>query len=96
MTSLTLHSLLDPTSESAPTTRALTPRPATLEGATVGILDISKARGNVFLDRLAELLGERGIAVRRYRKPTFTRPAPTALRQQIAAECRVVVEGLAD
>lgn len=96
MTSLTLRTLLDPTSESAPITRGLSPRPATLDGATVGILDISKARGNVFLDRLAELLMARGIAVRRYRKPTFTRPAPTVLRQQIAAECRVVVEGLAD
>ena len=24
------------------------------------------------------------------------RPAPTALRQQIAAECQLVIEGLAD
>ena len=90
------HTLLDPTSELAPSARALTARPATLEGATVGILDISKARGNVFLDRIAERLVERGIGVRRYMKPTFTRPAPTALRHQIAAECQLVVEGLAD
>jgi hypothetical protein len=62
----------------------------------VGILDISKARGNVFLDRVDELLSARGIAVKRYRKPTFTRPAPTALAQQIAAECQLVIEGLAD
>lgn len=90
------HTLLDPTSELAPAGRTLTARPATLAGATVGLLDISKARGNVFLDRLAELLTEQGIGVRRYAKPTFTRPAPTALRQQIAAECQLVVEGLAD
>jgi len=90
------HTLLDPTSEFAPATRALTARPATLAGATVGLLDISKARGNVFLDRLAERLIEQGIVVRRYAKPTFTRPAPTALRHQIAAECQLVVEGLAD
>lgn len=88
--------LLDPTSERSPVARALSVRPPSLEGLAVGILDISKARGNVFLDRVAEQLGERGVQVRRYRKPTFTRPAPTALRQQIAAECRVVIEGLAD
>ena len=41
-------------------------------------------------------LGERGVATKRYRKPTFTRPAPTALRQQIAAENQLVIEGLAD
>jgi hypothetical protein len=88
--------LLDPTAERTPAERALAPRPASLDGLTVGVLDISKARGNVFLDRLAELLDERGVAVKRYRKPTFTRPAPVELRQQIAAECAVVVEGLAD
>lgn len=90
------HTLLDPTSESAPIARALSARPNTFAGATVGILDISKTRGNVFLDRIAERLTEQGIAVRRYAKPTFTRPAPTALRHQIAAECQLVVEGLAD
>ena len=88
--------LLDPTSERSPVARALSVRPPSLAGLTVGVLDISKARGNVFLDRIAERLAERGVQVRRYRKPTFTRPAPTALRQQIAAECRVVIEGLAD
>ena len=88
--------LLDPTSERSPVARALSVRPPSLDGLTVGVLDISKARGNVFLDRIAERLAERGVQVKRYRKPTFTRPAPTALRQQIAAECRVVIEGLAD
>jgi hypothetical protein len=88
--------LLDPTSERASAERALAARPPALDGLTVGLLDISKARGDVFLDRLAERLAALGLDVRRYRKPTFTRPAPTALRQQIAAECRVVVEGLAD
>ncbi len=88
--------LLDPTSERTPAARAVVPRPASLTNATVGILDISKARGNVFLDRIAGQLSAQGIEVRRYRKPTFTRPAPIQLRQQIAAECSVVIEGLAD
>jgi hypothetical protein len=88
--------LLDPTAERSPAARALLARPAALDGLTVGILDISKARGNVFLDRIDELLQARGVAVKRYRKPTFTRPAPTSLTQTIAAECDLVVEGLAD
>ena len=90
------HTLLDPTAELAPAARALTARSATLTGATVGLLDISKPRGNVFLDRIAERLCAQGIRVNRYRKPTFTRPAPDALRQQIAAENQLVIEGLAD
>ncbi len=88
--------LLDPTAELSPVARALHARPASLDGLCVGLLDISKARGNIFLDRVDELLSKKGISVKRYRKPTFTRPAPDALRQQIAAECNVVVEGLAD
>ena len=88
--------LLDPTAERTPVARALTARPASMQGLAVGILDISKARGNVFLDRVAELLTAKGIQVNRYRKPTFTRPAPVALRQQIAAENQLVIEGLAD
>lgn len=88
--------LLDPTAERTSAARALLARPAALDGLTVGILDISKARGNVFLDRIDEQLTKRGISVKRYRKPTFTRVAPTALKQQIVAECNVVIEGLAD
>ena len=88
--------LLDPTSERSPVARALAPRPATLQGLAVAVLDISKARGDVFLDRISALLSAQGVTVNRYRKPTFTRPAPTALRQQIAAENQLVIEGLAD
>ncbi len=88
--------LLDPTSERSPVARSLSPRPQALAGKSVAVLDISKARGDVFLDRLSALLAARGVTVNRYRKPTFTRPAPTALRQQIAAENQRVIEGLAD
>jgi hypothetical protein len=63
---------------------------------TVAVLDISKPRGDVFLDRVAELFGERGIEVKRYRKPTVIRPAPLDIQQAIVDECDIVVEGLAD
>jgi hypothetical protein len=88
--------VLDPTSERTPATRMRTARPASLDGLTVGLLDISKARGNVFLDRLEQLLRQRGLAVRRYAKPTFTKPAPIDLRHEIATQCDVVIEALAD
>jgi len=88
--------LLDPTSEQRPATRQLNARPTSLAGLTVGLLDISKARGDVFLDRLDELLHADGITTRRYRKPTFTKPAPVDLRHEIAVQCEVVIEALAD
>ncbi len=88
--------VLDPTSERAPSERARTARPRALPGLKVGLLDISKARGDVFLDRLDELLRQRGAAVVRYAKPTFTKPAPVDLRHEISTQCDVVIEALAD
>ena len=88
--------LLDPTNEQRPATRERLPRLGSLDGRTVGLLDISKARGDLFLDRLEQRLREAGAQTKRYAKPTFTKPAPVDLRQQIAVECSAVVEALAD
>lgn len=91
-----MRTVLDPTGELRPATRELLPRPASLTGKTVGLLDISKPRGDVFLDTLAARLTEQGATVARYRKPTFTKPAPVDLRHEIATRCEVVIEALAD
>ncbi len=88
--------LLDPTGELTPAERGPLSKPASLAGLKIGLLDISKARGDVFLNRIADLFDARGIEVRRFKKPTFTRPAPSDLLQQIATEVDVVIEGLAD
>jgi hypothetical protein len=90
------RTILDPTSERNVAERARLARPASLEGVTVGLLDISKPRGDVFLDRIEQRLGEVGANVRRYTKPTFSKPAPVDLRHEIATECQVVIEALAD
>ena len=88
--------ILDPTAERTPATRPHAVRPASLAGKTVGLLDINKARGDVFLDRLEVRLQARGLAVVRFAKPTFTKPAPIDLRHEISTKCDVVIEALAD
>lgn len=88
--------LLDPTSERIPADRPRADRLTTLDGQTVGLLDIAKMRGDVFLDQLERRLAERGAKIIRYKKPTFTKPAPIDLRHQIAEQCDAVVEALAD
>ncbi len=90
------RTILDPTSERTVAERERLARPATLSGLTVGLLDISKPRGDVFLDRLEERLVGVGANVKRYKKPTFTKPAPVDLRHEISVECQVVIEALAD
>ncbi len=88
--------LLDPTGERSPATRERVPRLPALDGRTIGLLDISKPRGDVFLNRLEERLREQGVEVLRFRKPTFAKPAPVDVRHEIATKCDAVVEALAD
>ncbi len=92
-----MTTILDPTDERVPVQRSLTRRPEAITG-TVALLDISKPRGNVLIDRLQERLTERlpGITIKRYAKPTFTKPAPDELRRTIAEESDFVIEALAD
>ena len=91
-----MTTLLDPTAERETAQRPRATRPTTLAGLTIGLLDISKPRGDVFLDRLGELLVARGLQVERFRKPTYTKPAPTDLRQEVGSRCQAVIEALAD
>ncbi len=93
---MSTRTVLDPTGERTVAERARVARPASLDGLTVGLLDISKPRGNVFLDRIEQRLTGIGADVKRYRKPTFAKPAPVDLRHEIATNCHVVIEALAD
>jgi hypothetical protein len=74
----------------------LAPRTRGIEGKSVALLDISKNRGAEFLDRLELHLQEHGARTRRFRKPTFSRPAPANLIEEIALHGDLAVEGLAD
>ena len=93
---MTLTRMLDPTAELTAAERPRRRPSAPLARSRVGLLDISKPRGDVFLDRVAVLLAERGIAVSRHAKPTYAKPAPAELAERLAPECDVVVEALAD
>ena len=73
---------LDPT-DSVAVPRKTAPRPASLEGKVVTLLDISKAKGDHLLDRLEELLRERtGVKA--------------VVRQEIVGATDVLIEALAD
>lgn len=88
--------VLDPTDETTPITRERVARPESLAGITVGLLDISKPRGNLFLDQIQNRLEALGASIVRYAKPTFAKPAPPDLRHEISTHCDAVIEALAD
>ena len=74
----------------------LAPRPASLEGARIALLDINKRRGDEFLDRIEQLLRARGATTERFVKEIFSKPAAPEIVRRIANRGDLVVEGLAD
>ena len=83
--------ILDPTDERRPVERRLATRP-------IGIVDISKPRGDVFCDELETLFraANQTVDIVRLKKPTFTKPAPDNLRDEVAERCTAVIQALAD
>ncbi len=91
--------LVNPLNETQREARHAAPKLATLQGKTIGLLDISKPGGNYFLDHIERLLKARfGVAaVVRTMKPTFTKPAPAeVIATLVNARCDAVIEALAD
>jgi hypothetical protein len=72
------------------------PRPGSVAGARVVLLDITKARGAELLDRVEERLRERGAETFRLAKEIFSKPASTEVIEEVAIRGDLVVEGLAD
>ena len=75
--------------------QSINPRPSTLEGKTVGLLWSSTAMGDVALKRVGEMLKER-FSTAETRFYLGGLPAPTAVLDQAAAECDVVIGATAD
>jgi hypothetical protein len=90
--------LLDPTSQVERTKKDFAPRLETLAGKTVGLLDINKAKGEFFLDRLEEILREQyGVKeVLRRRKLTPGRTVPVDVKKELEEKCDAVIEALSD
>ena len=86
----------DPTVELSPVLRQRLAPGKDLSEAIIGLLSISKERSDEFLDSIEKNLTDQGLNVLRFRKPTYTRPAPEAVLQEMIERCDVAVVGLAD
>jgi len=74
----------------------LAPRPASVAGRRVVLLNIRKNRGAEFLDRMEALLRAEGAQTARAAKEIFSKPAALGLIDEIAGQADLVVEALAD
>lgn len=88
--------LRDPTAETQPLKRPRVTPPRSLDGLTIGLFDIGKTRTPEFLDRLEMQLQARGLATRRYGKPTNAKVATPQIVQKVVDEVDAVVIGLSD
>ena len=72
------------------------PRPETLSGKRVVLLDITKARSAEFLDRIERRLRDQGVDTVRITKEIFSRPASAEVIEKVAIHGDLAIEGLAD
>ena len=90
--------ILDPVGSTIATSRALAPRPDSLQGAVIGVLDNSKPNARVLLEgvarALAEKLGARDVRV--WRKPGASIGATAAVLDEMAAQCGAALTASAD
>jgi len=86
----------DPTPETSPLKRARLKPPKSLDGLTVGLFDIGKARTKEFLDQVERRLGERNIKTARFGKPTNAKIATPEILRKVTDEADVVLIALSD
>jgi hypothetical protein len=87
---------VSPFDERVKATEPLAPRPASIAGLRVTLLDIRKNRGSEFLDRMETRLTDAGAVTMRAAKEIFSKPAALGLIDQITTVSDAVVEALAD
>ena len=90
--------ILDPVGSTTATSRALAPRPGSLQDAVIGVLDNSKPNARVLLERVARALAEKVGArdVRIWRKPGASIGATAAVLDEMAAQCGAALTASAD
>ena len=88
--------LRDPTAETSALKRPRVKPPATLDGRTIALFDIGKARTSEFFDRFERRLRERGFKTVRRGKPTNAKLATDENLRKVAAEADAVIIGLSD
>jgi len=90
--------ILDPTSEPGPQAIAYAPRPATLQGKRIGLVENTKFNSDRLLARIGEILkSEYGIAEwKMYRKHNASVPAHAEIIEEVKTSADVMVAGIGD
>lgn len=90
--------LLDPTTEAATQAVAYAPRPGTLAGKRVALIDNTKFNSDTLLVRIGDILvKEHGAAgYQMWHKKNASVPAHEEIIQEVRKTCDVMVAGIGD
>ena len=90
--------ILDPTTEVNPRRIAYAPRPGTLEGLTIGLIDNTKHNSDAILLRIANILEEKhGAKAHLIKRKKSSGAAPHAeIVEEYKASCDIIVAGVGD
>lgn len=90
--------ILDPTTEAAPQSIAWAPRPASLEGKRVALIENTKFNSDRLLQTIGDILvREYGAAgTRMFRKRNSSVPAHEEIITEVRRTCDVMVAGIGD
>ena len=90
--------ILDPTVETPKTVIAFVPRPDSLQGKRIGLIENTKFNSDRLLLKIGEILKtEYGAAeTRLFRKHNSSVPAHQELIDELTAACDVMVAGIGD
>jgi hypothetical protein len=90
--------LLDPTTAAVSQKIAYVPRPGSLEGKRVALIENTKFNSDKLLTKIGDILvGEYGAAsARMWRKRNASVPAHEEIIQEVRATCDVMVAGIGD
>ena len=90
--------VLDPTIEPETVQGSMAPRPDTLNGKVLGLLDNSKPNADKILDMVAELVAKRhnlkGLVKRQ--KPDADKGASQEMLDEMAEKCHIAIVGVGD
>ncbi len=93
-----MKELLDPTNEAEPQAATYAPRPASLEGKRVGLIENTKFNSARLLQKIGDILqAEYGVAeTRMWRKANSSVPADETIIAELRQSCDAMVAGIGD
>ncbi len=90
--------VMDPRAEAVEVKASMAPRPDSLDGKVVALLDNSKANADKLLRLVGDLVKERFEIrdVKLATKPDASRPAPAEIMDQLARDCDFAIVAVGD